>query len=401
MSKHHWFTKKPETTADWLLIICSSIAFYLLLGHVDIFLNAGRTILGILSPFAGGIAIAYILDPIVRTVTQKFFHGNLKRRWVGMIVAYVVAILLIFFLGWMVIPQLVSSITMLVNNLPGYAENIQNSLLLLQENHGIDLTHALRFLDSTEELVTNIYNTATSWVPQIMTYVGNFASNTVAVFTALASSVYMLNDKEKLLRQLRTIAHAFLPKESAANTLRICRLANENFSGFIIGKIIDSMIIGLMTFILMSVFGMSFALLISVVIAITNIIPVFGPFIGAIPSIIILLFVDPLQALEFLVLILVIQQVDGNIIGPKILGQSIGISALWVLFSIVLGGDLFGVPGMVMGVPVFATVYSLLREAVHWCLKSRGIDAEGKPCDHYQDAEIVEQNKTLETQTTH
>ena len=131
------------------------------------------------------------------------------------------------------------------------------------------------------------------------------------------------------------------------------------------------------TFVLMKILGISYAPLISVVIGITNIIPVFGPFIGAIPSVVILLFIDPLEALEFLILILIIQQVDGNFLGPKILGQSIGISALWVLFSIVLGGDLLGVVGMVIGVPVFATFYTLMKELVQWCLAQRGIDAEG------------------------
>ena len=143
------------------------------------------------------------------------------------------------------------------------------------------------------------------------------------------------------------------------------------------GKIIDSAIIGVITFVAMAILRLDFALLISVFIGITNIIPVFGPFIGAIPSIFILLLVDPIQAVIFGVLILVIQQVDGNFIGPKILGSSIGISALWILFSIVVGGDLFGLVGMVVGVPLFATFYGLAREFVHYMLDKRGLDSEG------------------------
>ena len=145
------------------------------------------------------------------------------------------------------------------------------------------------------------------------------------------------------------------------------------------GKIFDSAIIGVITFVAMAILRLDFALLISVFIGITNIIPVFGPFIGAIPSIFILLLVDPIQAVIFGVLILVIQQLDGNFIGPKILGSSIGISALWILFSIVVGGDLFGIVGMVVGVPVFATLYGLAQEFVHYTLDKRGIDAEGNP----------------------
>ena len=145
------------------------------------------------------------------------------------------------------------------------------------------------------------------------------------------------------------------------------------------GKIIDSATIGVLTFVCMNLLRLDYAVLISVIIGITNIIPVFGPFIGAIPSVVILLFVDPLQAVVFTVLILIIQQVDGNFIGPKILGQKVGVSALWVLFSIVLGGDLLGIVGMVIGVPVFATLYGLGQEVIHWMLERRGINAEGKP----------------------
>ena len=156
------------------------------------------------------------------------------------------------------------------------------------------------------------------------------------------------------------------------------------------GKIIDSAIIGAITFVAMNILRLDYAMLISVFIGITNIIPVFGPFIGAVPSIFILLLVDPVQAFVFVILILVIQQFDGNFIGPKILGQSIGISALWVLFSIIVGGDLFGLVGMVIGVPVFATLYGLMQELVHVLLACRGIDSEGNDLPPATKAETEE-----------
>ena len=243
---------------------------------------------------------------------------------------------------------------------------------------GAKLDGGLDLLNATAALTAQIARVS-GVVPQILSTVGNFASNFVAVFTAVASSVYMLSSKDKLLHQLRTLTYAFLPRSVAQNTLRICHFANENFTGFFVGKVIDSAIIGVLTFALMSLLRLDFALLVSVFVGITNIIPVFGPFIGAIPSIFILLLVDPVQALIFAVLILFIQQLDGNFIGPKILGQSIGISSLWVLFSIVVGGDLFGLVGMVIGVPLFATLFGLLQEIVHFLLDRKGIDGEGNP----------------------
>ena len=275
-----------------------------------------------------------------------------------------------------------NSIVMLFTNFPSYIQGVQDLLVMMQDRYGIDLQQAIKMLDDSETMVKEVYSLATAAMPQIVDSIGSVASNFVGVFTSVAASIYMLADKEHLIHQLRTLAHAFLPEKAADNTLRICHYANVNFTGFFVGKIIDSAIIGVITFVAMTILRLDFALLISVFIGITNIIPVFGPFIGAIPSIFILLLVDPIQAIIFGVLILVIQQLDGNFIGPKILGSSIGISALWILFSIVVGGDLFGIVGMVVGVPVFATLYGLAQEFVHYTLDKRGIDAEGNPVGH-------------------
>ena len=283
------------------------------------------------------------------------------------------------FLVWLVIRLFVNSFFILFTNFPCYIQCFQDLLVMMQDRYGIDLQQAIKMLDDSEAMVKEVYSLATAAMPQIVDSIGSVASNFVGIFTSVAASIYMLADKEHLLHQLRTLTHAFLPEKAADNTLRICHYANVNFTGFFVGKIIDSAIIGVITFVAMTILRLDFALLISVFIGITNIIPVFGPFIGAIPSIFILLLVDPIQAVIFGVLILVIQQLDGNFIGPKILGSSIGISALWILFSIVVGGDLFGIVGMVVGVPVFATLYGLAQEFVHYTLDKRGIDAEGNP----------------------
>ena len=328
-------------------------------------------------PFVGGIVIAYVLDPMVKFFYTKLFKEKKKTRGFAILLAYLVAILLLVLLAWLVIPQIVDSIAMLFTNFPSYIHSVQDMLGMAQERFGVDLSSATKVLDDSEAMVKEIYSMASAAMPQIVASIGSVASNFVAIFTSIAASIYMLADKEHLLHQLRTLAHAFLPEKAAENTLRICHYANVNFTGFFVGKIIDSAIIGVITFVAMAILRLDFALLISVFIGITNIIPVFGPFIGAIPSIFILLLVDPIQAVIFGVLILVIQQVDGNFIGPKILGSSIGISALWILFSIVVGGDLFGLVGMVVGVPLFATFYGLAREFVHYMLDKRGLDSEG------------------------
>lgn len=382
MNEKHIWSKRPESMLDWFCVVGACIAFYLLLNNLGYFLGRIGIFINILSPFAGGIVIAYILDPMVKFFYTRLFKEKKGTRGFAILLAYAVAILLLMLLAWLVVPQIVNSIGMLFTNFPSYIQGVQEMLLYVQSEYGIDLQQATKMLDDSEAMVKEIYAMATNAMPQIVASIGSVASNFVAIFTSIAASIYMLADKDHLLHQLRTLAHAFLPEKVASNTLRICHYANVNFTGFFVGKIIDSAIIGVITFVAMTILRLDFAVLISVFIGITNIIPVFGPFIGAIPSVFILLLIDPLQAVIFCVLILIIQQVDGNFIGPKILGSSIGISALWILFSIVVGGDLFGIVGMIVGVPVFATLYGLAQEFVHYALDKRGIDSEGNPVEH-------------------
>ena len=382
MNEKHIWSKRPESMLDWFCVVGACIAFYLLLNNLGYFLGRIGIFINILSPFAGGIVIAYILDPMVKFFYTRLFKEKKGTRGFAILLAYAVAILLLMLLGWLVVPQIVNSIGMLFTNFPSYIQGVQEMLLYVQSEYGIDLQQATKMLDDSEAMVKEIYAMATNAMPQIVASIGSVASNFVAIFTSIAASIYMLADKNHLLHQLRTLAHAFLPEKVASNTLRICHYANVNFTGFFVGKIIDSAIIGVITFVAMTILRLDFAVLISVFIGITNIIPVFGPFIGAIPSVFILLLIDPLQAVIFCVLILIIQQLDGNFIGPKILGSSIGISALWILFSIVVGGDLFGIVGMVVGVPVFATLYGLAQEFVHYALDKRGIDSDGNPVEH-------------------
>ena len=364
---------------EWLCLLFAGVAFYLILSNLGTVLGGAGRLLRILSPFAGGALIAYVLNPMVEGFQYRLLRGEPRWRWAAILLSYLTAILLVALLGWLVVPQLVKSAVTLFTNLPGYVAGMQQTLYYLQENYHLPVQSFVNLLEDSEALMREVYNMASSAVPQIVGALGNAASNFVAVFTAVASSIYMLSGKQKLLRQLRTMAHAFLPPRAARRVLRICHYANENFTAFFIGKIIDSAIIGVLTFTLMSFLRLDFALLVSVFVGVANIIPVFGPFIGAIPSLFILLLVDPLQALVFAVLVVVIQQLDSNLISPKVLGQSVGISPLWVLFAIVVGGGLFGVPGMIVGVPVFATLYGVAQEAVAALLRRRGIDAEGRP----------------------
>lgn len=383
MDEKKWLRRKPQTNLDYLAIVLIAVAFYMMLMNAQTFLNALSGVLNILSPFAGGVVIAYCLNPIVKGLMKHVFRGNQKLLGLAMLIAYLFGLAIVVLLMVLIVPQTISSIMMFYQNFDGYAKNLIAMLQDLDARYPtVDLSltiTAVENLNATmSDLLAIVVKAVTDRVPQIIGYVSGMATSLVAVFTAIVSSIYLLLQKNQLLRHARVLTRAFLPKSAAETTLRICHDANRNFGGFFAGKIVDSAIIGVMTFVSMQLLGLSYAPLISIIVGITNIIPVFGPFIGAVPGALILLFLEPMQALIFLVLILVIQQLDGNVIGPMILGDSIGISALWVLFAIVVGGDLFGLVGMVVGVPLFATVYGILRSAARHCLREKGYtDVEG------------------------
>ena len=381
-SGRRWIRRKPETMLDWMIIVFSAIAFYMVLLKGGYVLGMLGGAVDILAPFAGGVVIAYAINPIDMWLMKTVCRGNRKLHWLSMLIGYVVAFMIVGGLAYLIVTQVFTSIMTFASNLGGYTKNLEAALLTLTERWPDlqpYLATAIDYVQDLSMIVSDLLKMALNSVPQIMSYFSDVTSTFVAVFTALASSIYLLTQKDKLLRHAKILTRAFLPRSVSGTVLRICHTANRNLSGFFSGKIIDSAIIGVLTYVCMLIFGMSYAPLISIIVGVTNIIPVFGPFIGAIPGIIILLFLEPMQALGFAILILVIQQLDGNVIGPKILGDSIGISALWVLFSIVVCGDLFGLVGMVIGVPLFATILGLVKEFAEWCLRYRGIDKEGRP----------------------
>ena len=211
MSKN-FLHKKPDTMLEWMCLVFASIAFYMLLNNLGYFVGGIRKFLDILSPFAGGVVIAYVLNPIVNFFEDKLLKNSKKFRWVAILLAYAVAVLVLFLLAWMVIPQIVSSVVMLFNNFSTYAANAKDTLLYIQETYTINLDKAIQTLSDTATLVNKISKLATDAMPQILSSIGSVASNFVGIFTAVAASAYMLADRDHLLHQMRTLAHAFSPK---------------------------------------------------------------------------------------------------------------------------------------------------------------------------------------------
>ena len=314
-----WLRRKPETMLDWILIVFSAIAFYMMLNKGGFVLGLLDGVVDILAPFAGGVVIAYAINPVDMWLMKTVFRGNKKLHWLSMLISYLVALVVVVGLVYLIVTQVFDSMRTFASNLSGYTKNLEAMLLALTERWPDlqpYLATAIDYVQDLSMIVSDLLKVAMGYIPQLMSYFSDVTSTFVAVFTALASSIYLLTQKSKLLRHARILTRAFLPRSVAETFLRICHTANRNLSGFFTGKIIDSAIIGVLTYVCMLICGMPYAPLISIIVGVTNIIPVFGPFIGAIPGIIILLFLDPGKALGFAVLILFIQQLDGNVIGP-------------------------------------------------------------------------------------
>lgn len=376
MNTKHWLDQKPQTIRDWLGMAFLCGAFFAVFLHLQQLLSWLGAAFHLLSPFAGAIVLAYVLDTLVRPIHRVLLGERPGLRWLAILAAYVLAGLAILLLGWQILPKVGASVTTLFKNFPGYVSNTQEALLLFQKRYPmVDLEPLIDLMDDYERMVRNAYDLFKDMTPQLAGYLGGVAVYAVHFVIVVAGSLYMLADKDHLLRQMRMIVRAVLPKKRADDLLSICSYANRNFSEFFFGKILDAVIIGVLLFAAMSLFGLSFAPLISVLVGFCSLVPMFGAYIGAIPGILILLFVDPWQALILLVLLIVLQQLNSRLIAPRVLGRSVGVSAFWVLFAVVVGGSLMGPVGMVLGVPAFITLYGLLRGLVYWVLDRRGVTA--------------------------
>lgn len=379
--KINWDKKYTTIAAYALIVICLSIIFANILSQMDAFTGKISEIMGVFQPFIIGFVIAYLVNFILKFYENKLLkklNKNSKKsmRGLSILLSYTTTILIFYIFIQFVVPQLVESVTGLVNDIPKYMYDMR--ILLEQTLKETDINP--EYMGLINEKLTEI----TNWLIQLFTnllpiiggVVMTFASSVWNIILGIIVSVYLLVDKEKFFALGKKVTVALFNEKHSNIILELANRTNLTFGKFIGGKIVDSAIIGVLTFVILTIFNMPYTILISVIIGITNIIPFFGPFIGAIPSAIIILFVSPIKALWFVIIILVIQQLDGNVIGPKILGDSIGISAFWILFAILVAGKLFGLVGMIIGVPMFALIYSVIKDIIELRLSKKGLPTD-------------------------
>ena len=388
--KVNWNSKYNTISVYTLIVICCSIIFYFVASQIGSFSEKISIAIGIMYPFIIGFAIAYLLNFIldfyeVKMLGKVQWFSKLRKgqkRSIGLILTYLTSIGVCYLFIHFIIPQLIDSIMGFVNDIPQYVDNVTILFNDLMSETNLSPEYAALIQEQMDKYIQFIMDFAKEIIPVVGNMLKVIASSIWNIVLGIIISVYLLIDKENFFAINRKIICALFSTKAANRIFELTYRSNETFGKFLSGKIIDSAIIGVLSFVIFSLFQMPYKLLISVIVGVTNIIPFFGPFIGAIPSFIIILFVSPTKALIFLVLIFIIQQIDGNIIGPKILGDSIGISAFWILFAILVAGKFLGLVGMIIGVPLFAIIYSIIKEEVEYKLKMKELPTDTKDYMH-------------------
>lgn len=376
--KWKWYVLERKSVS-LLIVLLIAILFYVGLNHVDVIAVRVRMFTNVLMPFIAGFAIAYLLNTPMCFFERRVFKRYKHRRGLSILTVYLLALAIVVILLNLIIPQVAQSVIDLATNMQGYLNSLDKLVQELIVQFDLDAEGVNGLLGSYQDLIQSATQRVSEALPQLLGFGYAVGTGVVSGITAVISSIYMLAGKGRLVPQLKKLIYAVLAKPRADWLLDVCSRANRIFVGFINGKLIDSAIIGVLCFILCLIVRIPYPMLISVVVGVTNIIPFFGPIIGAIPCLMILVIVDPWAALRFFVLVIGLQQFDGNILGPKILGDSTGLSAIWVLVSIVVCGGLFGFPGMVLGVPTFAVLYTLVRDWANSRLRRKGLDGNGRP----------------------
>lgn len=390
------------------LVVAASILFYYFMFHSSNIKAGIHTITGILMPVVWGFAIAYLLTPVLNCIEKKVLFPlcslchikeskkrNSILRGIGILITACLFVALIYFLFYMLLSQIVPSVQNIISNFDTYINNFTKWLNKALEDNP-------EFGSSIVKAINKYSSELESWLndllPNTVQLIKTVSLSVISVFGFLWDfiigfiiSIYVLASKEKFAAQAKKITYAIFEQDTANTVIRNFRFTHKTFIGFLGGKIVDSIIIGILCFIGTSILHTPYAALVSVIIGVTNVIPFFGPYLGAIPSTILIFIVDPmhpLNCLYFVIFILILQQFDGNFLGPKILGNSTGLSGFWVIFAITLFGGLFGVLGMIVGVPIFAVIYAAVKSVTNTMLQKKNMPVE---LNNYEKLDFVDE----------
>ena len=395
MRRHfRWDKKYLYWGVTAFLVIAAAILFLMTLLNLP-WVRATLSGIGkILSPFIWGFVITYLIAPLMKLLERRVFgplsallfrksktkDGRKLARALSVTFSVLILVAILVGIVYMMVPSLIDSIRTIIQNWDLYYQTVTGYIAQFQVKH----PDVYEVVGQTLNKITGDINSwGESLLPKAVEYLTSFLEGTWGVLLGVYNliigiivSIYVLFDLEKFTAAARRWIYSVFSVENAERVREAIAFTDRTFMGFITGKLLDSAIIGLICYIVCAILNMPYALLVSVMVGVTNIIPFFGPFIGAVPSAIVILMVSPVKCLIFIIFVIILQQVDGNIIGPKILGSSVGINGFWVMFSIILGAGLFSFWGMLLGVPVFVVIYTGITSLVEKKLKKRSLPVE-------------------------
>lgn len=374
-----------------MLIIGGGLLVFFALYRFESIANILKNIIRILAPVIYGLAFAYVLNPMVRFWEKQFeklFNKTITNvqklkkasRSFGIFASLLLTIVALYILFSLVIPELIDTIYGLVIAIPKQMEEFERYITgIIDANNEVSALLQTVIVSLGDWFENWLKNDLLKQVTGLTTGIFNVVNVLIDIILGFIISVYVLSSKETFITKSKMIIYAIFSTEHANAVLKVARKSSHIFSGFISGKLIDSVIIGILCFIGLSIMDMPYVILVSVIVGVTNVIPFFGPYIGAIPSAFLILLANPIKGIYFIIFIIILQQIDGNIIGPKILGEFTGLTAFWVVFSILLGGGLFGFAGMLLGVPVFAVLYYIAGQVIEHLLRKKKLPTSEEP----------------------
>ncbi|MGB4659310.1 MAG: AI-2E family transporter [Mobilitalea sp.] len=369
-------------------VITFAVLLYVGVQHINLVGQFIGSIFSLIFPFVLGAGIAFILNVPMRAIENMIFRKkvskNIKlqnmKRPISFLVTLIIVIGVIFLVSFLVIPEIGRTIMLISDQLPAFYARILDESTALVEKYPDIANYINGYNMDWEEILSKVYDfVANSGLNMLQSTFSVATSILGGVFNFLLGfvfAIYILLQKEKLGQESRKLVYAYLPEKAADKIVSVCSLSASIFAKFLSGQCLEAVILGMMFFLAMSIFQFPYALMISVLIAFTALIPIFGAFIGCVIGAFLILIVDPVMALWFIVMFLIIQQIEGNLIYPRVVGGSIGLPGTWVLVAVTVGGSTMGVPGMLIFIPMSSVLYTLLREAVNYRIEQRKIPKE-------------------------
>lgn len=367
----------------WMILILFAVLSFWVVNNFSLILGIVSKVLNVLFPFILGGVIAFILnipmtkiESLLKKVIKKDKYNSLIRV-ISIVLSLLLFVLVIVFIAFLLIPELISNIESLINSIPGVVEKVEVWIVdLLDKYPDIQVQIENAFSNSEHSVSSIVSSILNYFINGALGFISSLVSSFATFFTAIIFSIYMLSQKEGLIEGFKKVLYAYIKKDKVDKVLEVGSLANNTFSKFISGQCVEAVILGCLIFVTLKIFNFPYALIISVLTAVTALIPIFGAIIAMVIGAILIGITDPIKAIIFIVVYQIVQQIEGNFIYPRVVGKSVGLSPLWTLLAITAGGSLFGIVGMLIGLPVASVLYAILRDSVRKRIKDKKIVVE-------------------------